>query len=126
MKKISKTFHVRKEALKLLYYLKADFMINNDEENDFWNQLFEHGCRKLEDLDKQGKTIALARIDHKRIATGAFVDNDLYNKLISIGKKNNLKKYEIIELVIYFYAMEYLNSREKEFFELEKWGIVIF
>lgn len=101
-------------------------MINNDEENDFWNQLFEHGCRKLEDLDKQGKTIALARIDHKRIATGAFVDNDLYNKLISIGKKNNLKKYEIIELVIYFYAMEYLNSREKEFFELEKWGIVIF
>jgi hypothetical protein len=52
VKKISKTFHVRKEALKLLYYLKADFMINNDEENDFWNQLFEHGCRKLEDLDK--------------------------------------------------------------------------
>jgi len=125
VKKVTRVFHVREEALKLLYYLKASFIIYSQDESNFWNELFEYGYKKIEEVEQQGQKIYMGRIDHKRIPAGGYFYKELYDKLIELGERNKLKKYEIIELAIYFYAYDKLDIREKEFFELEKWDIVI-
>ncbi|MED5052600.1 hypothetical protein P9850_12305 [Anoxybacillus rupiensis] len=126
MVKISKTFHIRREALKLLYYLKADFMIkNHGNESNFWDEIFQYAYKKLEEvIVKDKKKIVVARISDKRVATGGYLNKELYYQLIEMGKKNKLKKYEIIELAIYFYALEHLKEDEQKFFNLERWGII--
>lgn len=128
MKKENKTYRVRDSVLKAYYYLRGTIKIESEQntnESFILQQILQEGFEEILKIEEENRNIYINHYSNERYSIGGLVDPDLHKQFKIYNKKYGWKMQEVCELCIFFCANKRFNEKEKDFFELNTWRIVV-